>query len=165
MIIKDSLSAKSKDGLSEVRSLAQKIPTKISAEFSHVLELIRARDDEIMIVSGGFVELIMPLARALEIDKVVGNEFVFSATGDFVGLKQSVLTDNHGKAKILAAEKNNFTEIIMIGDGITDAETKTAGVADQFWAYTEHQRREPVVALADREIADMSKLVQVLAEM
>jgi len=47
----------------------------------------------------------------------------------------------------------------MVGDGWNDAEVGLAGAADRFYAFTEIQRRDKVVAVADAEASSMDELL------
>ena len=122
-------------------------------------DFFRDHAEQIVIVSGGFREVIAGVAKALGIgpDRIVANDLVYD--GDRVtGVADSHLLDPFGKAGALKA-LDLPGPVIMVGDGWTDAEVKQAGVADRFYAFTEVVRRDRVVAAADAEVRSIDELL------
>lgn len=115
----------------------------------------------IFIVSGGFNELIYPVSDFLGIARnhVFANQFIFDENKNVVGInEESFLAHSGGKAKCIDSLKL-YGEIIMIGDGMTDAEVKDALPNVRFFAYIEHVKREKVIAKADRIIESFEDLI------
>lgn len=117
----------------------------------------------IYIVTGGFREFVMPVARKLGIDErhVMANEFVYDKEGEFVtGYKTSnPLSQPKGKAKAILS-LNLRGIVYMIGDGYTDYEAKKYGAADMFIAYTENIKRERAVSFADATATNFEELMK-----
>jgi D-3-phosphoglycerate dehydrogenase len=108
--------------------------------------------DNIYVVSGGFSDYIIPVVEELGIAKshVFANKFIYDAKGVITGFDDTALLSKpKGKvAQVAALELPG--PIIMIGDGFTDYEVRASGLADEFWAFTQHVSRPSVVQRADR---------------
>ncbi|WP_421976529.1 phosphoglycerate dehydrogenase [Roseivirga seohaensis] len=103
------------------------------------------------IISNGFKEFIVPVVTkfGIKADHVFANDMVFDTEGNIIDLnRNNVLSINGGKVKQIEALKLKG-QINMIGDGYTDYEVRQAGMANNFYAYTENVEREPVKKHAD----------------
>ena len=103
------------------------------------------------IISNGFKEFIVPVVTkfGIKADHVFANDMVFDEDGNIIDLnRNNVLSINGGKVKQIEALKLKG-QINMIGDGYTDYEVRQAGMANNFYAYTENIEREPVKKHAD----------------
>tara|TARA_R110000796_G_scaffold71409_5_gene162221 strand:+ start:91599 stop:93503 length:1905 start_codon:yes stop_codon:yes gene_type:complete len=103
------------------------------------------------IISNGFKEFIVPVVTkfGIKADHVFANDMVFDEDGNIIDLnRDNVLSINGGKVKQIEALKLKG-QINMIGDGYTDYEVRKAGMANNFYAYTENVEREPVKKHAD----------------
>lgn len=81
-----------------------------------------------VILSGGFAPLIRPLARLLGIGHVEAVPLFLDADGNYVGYGSDYpTTRNLGKNEIIREWKQALLpeKVIMIGDGISDLETKS----------------------------------------
>lgn len=127
-------------------------------------EVIQQHARQCFIVSGGFVEIIYPIMEpfGFSLNQIFANEFVWDENNNLIGANQSnPLAKEKGKAILLASLKLS-DHIIMIGDGYTDYEVKAAGVANEFWAYTENVSRPEVTQVADKEVKDFNRCIQLL---
>jgi phosphoserine phosphatase len=113
---------------------------------------------DLVMVSGGLREAILPLAVELGIpeQKVHAVAVFFSPDGGYAGFDDhSPFTQQGGKRS--AVQKMNLGEpILAVGDGMTDAEMKS--VVGAFAAFTGFTRRLPVIDLADYVIEDFYQL-------
>lgn len=119
-----------------------------------------ANANRIYIVSGGFNELIYPVSDFLGIARnhVFANQFILDENQNVVGVNtDSFLAHSGGKARCIDS-LNLEGEIYMIGDGMTDAEVKDTLPHVLFYAYTEHVKREKVLAKADKIIQDLDTI-------
>lgn len=116
--------------------------------------------DRIYVVSGGFEEYIRPVIASLGLlpDNVYANRFTYDATRAINGFDTSRHTSKVGgkAAQVRALEFDGH--VVAIGDGYTDYEIKSAGEADQFWAYIEHVMRPTVTAKADRVLKSFAEV-------
>lgn len=116
--------------------------------------------ERIVIVSGGFREVIAPVGVELGVapDRVLANDLTYDPEGRVTGVEPSPLLADRGKA--LALDGLNLTgPVVMVGDGWTDAEVKLSGRADRFYAFTEIVRRPRVVEAADAEAASLDEIL------
>jgi len=108
------------------------------------LRFFRENADRIVILSGGFREIIAPLAAHLHIppEQVLCNDLLYDAEGRVAGVdERNPLSQAGGKPVVIRA-LGLPGPVVMIGDGWTDAEVRLDGAADRFHAFTEIVRRE-----------------------
>ena len=144
-----------------VATLADRILEEGTPSVRRNLRFFQDNADRIMILSGGFREIIAPIAQRLGVaaDRVFCNDLIYDADDRVVGVDESnPLSRAGGKPEVIQTLKLTGP-VVMIGDGWTDAEVKLAGAADRFYAYTEIVRREAVVAAADAEVPSMDELL------
>ncbi|MBI4093880.1 HAD-IB family phosphatase [Candidatus Kaiserbacteria bacterium] len=146
-----------------VREVAARMVKHITPSFLAHKRFFTEHRDRIYVISGGFEEIIFPVADALGIDRshVLANAFVYDAGG--------VASVDHGRSSAHAAGKARAVEEagvlqprVIIGDGWTDYEIRKRGAADAFIAYIEHVKRAKVVAKADAVAASFDDLLQLL---
>ena len=135
-----------------VRVLAARAPSRLAPSVARNLETLRRQADRLVIVSGGFREVIGPVAEMLGVppDRVLANDLTYDREGKVTGVMPGPILQPQGKGVAIRA-LNLAGRVVMIGDGWTDAEVKLVGVADRFIAFTEIVRRDPVVAAADMQ--------------
>jgi D-3-phosphoglycerate dehydrogenase len=141
-----------------VAAVAAEAGARLASSVARNRAFFRDHADRIAIVSGGFDEVIAPVAEALGIapDRVVANTLTYDAEGRVTGVADSPLLQPRGKALALQSMPR---PLVMIGDGWTDQEVRQAGVADRFYAFTEVVRRDPVVAAADAEVRSLDEVL------
>lgn len=135
---------------------------------------LQARGVAIYLISGGFRELILPIAKYLGIspDNVFANRMTWQwddETGEptrLVGFDVAEPTaHNQGKPQAIRRirQRSPYTTLTMIGDGITDLEAvQMTGGADLFIGYGGVVVRPAVAASADWFIYDYDLLVDAL---
>jgi D-3-phosphoglycerate dehydrogenase len=134
-----------------IEELVALLRTKVSDSFQRNKEFLTENADQIFIVSSGFKEFIVPVATELGIHPghVYANEFVFDELGNIVGIDENnVLSMDGGKIKLLSSLKLEG-DVYAIGDGYTDYELKSSGLANRFYAFTENVERPRVLAVAE----------------
>ncbi len=132
-------------------ALVRKLRRKISTSISRNKEFFKTYADDIYIVSCGFKEFIDPIMANYKIpsERIFANTFEYSRTGKINGFdRENDLSKPDGKIDQL--KKMNLPgEIHMIGDGFSDYQTKAAGIAHKFYAFTENVERENILDKAD----------------
>lgn len=120
--------------------------------------------DNIYIVSGGFADYILPVARELGIpaSHVFANRFIYDEAGKITGFDDSLPMSRPGGKALQVAQLELPDPVVMIGDGMTDYEVRARGSADEFWVFTQHVARPAVVERADRVLGSFEEL-EVLA--
>jgi len=144
-----------------VQALADRILDEGTPSVRRNLRFFNENAANIIILSGGFREIIAPVAERLGVspDRVICNDFVYDADGRVIGVDGSnPLSEENGKPKVIKA-LGLTGPVVMVGDGWNDAEVKLAGAADRFYAFTEIARREKVVAVADGEARSIDELL------
>ncbi len=133
----------------------------ISPSFIENIDWLKKYRDNILIFSGGFKDMIKPVAVKLGLKKenIYANELIFK-NGNFKGVNENSLLSRSGgklnQAKQLGLKEN----LIMVGDGITDWEIKKLGDQVTFFAYTENVSRKNVVKKADFEANNFDEVIK-----
>ncbi|MES2835645.1 MAG: phosphoglycerate dehydrogenase [Pseudomonadota bacterium] len=143
-----------------VETLAARAVDALAPSIARNRAFFRDNAASIVIVSGGFREVIAPVAAELGValDRVLANDLTYDSDGRATGVEVSLLLADRGKA--LALDTLNLTgPVVMVGDGWTDAEVKLAGRADRFYAFTEIVRRPRAVEAADAEAASLDEIL------
>ena len=144
-----------------VEALADRILDEGTPSVRRNLRFFQENAANIVIISGGFREIIAPVAERLGVspDRVLCNDLMYDAEGRVTGADDAnPLAHADGKSKAIASLKLPHP-IVMVGDGWNDAEVKLSGAADRFYAYTEVVRRPKVVEVADAEAPSMDELL------
>lgn len=146
--------AMSKIHTSHVTSLQQEIVSHTSPSIIAARDFFRTYAHDIFIVSGGFEELIFPVATWLGIshDHVFANRFVYDSEGFVQDIDWTRKTSRSGGKADVVRSLTLPGVIFVLGDGVTDCDIVRAGAADYFIVYTEHVRRESMIALAHAEM-------------
>jgi phosphoserine phosphatase len=116
-----------------------------------------------IILSGGFKRLIEPLAVVLGIERIEAVPLDLDEDGNYVKFDTSYPTTyNGGKPEIIAKLKEEFSpeRIIMVGDGVSDLETKPK--VDLFIGYGKYTDREKVREGADYFIYSLADLLEII---
>lgn len=137
-----------------------------------IREVIKAFHDQgtvVYLVSGGFVNMLNPLAKELNIpyENVYGNEILFDEKGAYSGFNKNAPTcSSGGKPKVLSMmkRKHGYKTMFMFGDGATDLEARTQGPASVFIGYGGMQVREKVKKGSDWFVKSFSEVLDVLKE-
>ena len=112
------------------------------------------------IISGGFREIIQPVADILKIpfEKVFAINLIFDQQFEhFILDNENPLAHNKGKSHVI--NQLDFKENqIMIGDGYTDLEVKLENPKIKFYAYTEVVYRNNIVIQADKVVSNLNEL-------
>jgi phosphoserine phosphatase len=141
-------------------------PFQLTPHIEKLVILLRSLGKQIFLVSGGFVQMIYPVADQLEIQRshVIANVLLFDQdTGAFAGFDEDQPTSRTGGKNIAVSRiKADFkvNKLVMIGDGVTDME---ADAADAFIGFGGVCARDAVKAGADWFITDFDELIKILS--
>lgn len=153
---------------------------RIVPGIKELIQELQARNIEVFLISGGFRELILPVADLLKIprENIFANRFVYMADDariddDMVpdmirvtGFDPSQVTSREGgkpEAIRQIRSKKPLQTVVMIGDGITDLEAaEDEGGADLFVGYGGVVARERVKQGADWWVTDYQELIDSL---
>ncbi|XP_018449166.1 phosphoserine phosphatase, chloroplastic-like isoform X3 [Raphanus sativus] len=153
--------------LSKVDEYLQKTPPRLSPGIEELVKKLRANKIDVYLISGGFRQMINPVASILGIprENIFANNLLFGKSGEFVGFDDKEPTSRSGgKAKAVQQIRKGrlYKTMAMIGDGATDLEARQPGGADLFICYAGVQLREAVAAQADWLIFSFEPLINSL---
>ena len=144
-----------------VLALADRILDEGTPSVRRNLRFFNENAANIIILSGGFREIIAPVAERLGVspDRVICNDLIYDAEGRVTGVDDAnPLSHENGKPTVIKA-LGLKGPVVMVGDGWNDAEVKLGGAADRFYAFTEIARRDKVVAVAYAEAKSIDELL------
>jgi phosphoserine phosphatase len=147
-----------KPTLPEVQQLGEVYIERIAPGAVETIAVLRAHGVEVVMVSGGLRQAILPLARQLGVDeeKVHAVSVFFDQDGAYAGFDDaSLLTRQSGK-RTLVGQMHLKGPILAVGDGMTDLEIKS--VVQGFAAFTGFTRRDPVIEQADYVVENFDQL-------
>jgi len=132
-----------------------------------VVQMFHKQGTDVYLVSGGFKNMLYPLAFELHIpqDKVYANEVLFDGDGNYAGFDRSNPTAaSGGKPRVLKMmkRKHGYKTMIMFGDGATDMDARTQGPAAAFIGYGGVTVRPNIQAGADWFITSFQQILDVL---
>lgn len=148
---------------SHLERLIASLKAKVSDSVKRNRVFFEKYADNILIISSGFKEFIVPVVSEYGIkpENVYANEFLFDEKGNIIGFRNDIpLAHNNGKVTQLA-ELNLQGEVYVIGDGYTDYEMRKAGLANSFYAFTENVVRESVTGIADHVTPSLDEFLYV----
>ena len=131
--------------------LVNKLKTKVSDSIVRNEAFFRKNGEDIIIMSNGFKDFIVPIVTEYGVleSNVYANTFTFNEKGEISGFdKSNPLAGDNGKVKLMKELKLDG-DVFVIGDGYTDYQIREAGLASQFYAFTENVNREHVASKAD----------------
>ncbi len=134
-----------------LKQLITHLKKKVSTSFSRNTIFFKNHQDEVLIVSGGFKEFIIPVVTEYYIKKenIYANTFVFDDDGNIIGYdRNNPLSQEGGKVKLLR-QMDLPGDIYGIGDGYSDFQLKESGIIKKFFAFTENIERKSVAEKAD----------------
>lgn len=131
------------------------LKNKISASFVKNKNWLKAHANNIFILSGGFKEIIVPIAAEFNIaqNQVYANEFIYDQEPNshkIIGIDQdNYLAHDNGKAKATEIFLQPAESAVILGDGYNDFLLKKSGLVQQFYLYTENIHRKNLDQYAD----------------
>jgi HAD superfamily phosphoserine phosphatase-like hydrolase len=146
----------------EIDELALRYESSLAPGAPATIDRLRDAKVQLVIVSGGILQAILPAARTLGFEDadVHAVPMKFDARGDYAGFdNSSPLATQRGKVDVVRA-LSLPRPLLAVGDGATDA--ALLPVVDTFAAFTAFVRREPVVAVAGCELRSFHELLELV---
>lgn len=142
-------------------------PHMLSRGIAELLEALKEKNILVFLVSGGFRQIIHPLAESLDIpvSQVFANNLLFDGSGNYTGFDPEEFTSRSGgkKEAVVHIKKNwGLKTVVMVGDGATDAEAKDPSGADLFIGYGGTVFREGVAKRSDWYIMEIKEITEKL---
>lgn len=130
-----------------------------------VVELLHERGTHVYLISGGFRQMIDPIATTLGIplERVYANNILFDTHGEYESFDaQEPTSRDGGKAAViqLLKDKHGYDKVVMFGDGATDMQARPP--AEAFIGYGGVVVRDAVKIGADWFIMDFSEIISEL---
>ncbi|XP_014254272.1 phosphoserine phosphatase [Cimex lectularius] len=168
MSFRDSLSMRLniiRPSMSTIQDFIRTHPPTLSPNLKSLVNVLHRKGVPVYLISGGFRSIISPVALQLNIplENVFANKMKFFFNGEFAGFDENEPTSsNGGKAKVINYLKNKYayTNLVMIGDGATDAEA--CPPADAFIGYGGNVVREEVKQKSEWFVTDFKELIDEL---
>jgi len=150
-----------------VNDFVRSNPPKLSPGVKELIHTLQSKGKTVFLVSGGFRQMIEPVADALNIphSNIYANRLLFNESGDFVEFDKTEFTsESGGKANAIVhlKEKYGYEKIVMMGDGATDLEARKDGGADMFIGYGGVSVRNIVAENADWFLLEFNPLLEAL---
>ncbi|CAM1329381.1 PSPH (predicted) [Pycnogonum litorale] len=154
-----------KPSLKTIQQFLDQHPPTLTPGASELVENLQRYKKNIYLITGGIESLVKPVAEVLNIpmDHVFCNELIFGSDGQYITFDDNKSTcRSRGKVDAIQEIRslNTNKKIVMIGDGITDLETKP--FVDLFIGFGGNQEREVVKTGSSWYIYDFSELVNEL---
>lgn len=152
----------------QIESCLRDHPFRLTDGIPELMQLLQLYHKEIYLISGGFRIMIEPIAKQLNIDPkthVIANNILFDSDLLYHGFDTNEYTSQDmGKPKaiqsIIDTDPIRYRKIVMIGDGMTDAQTKPP--ATTFIGFGGVVVRANVQQAADWFITDFQDLIHLL---
>ena len=136
----------------QVKDCLKLHPLEFTPQMKDLMFNLHSKGKTVFLVSGGFRQMIHPLAEELDIPitRVFANNILFDSQGKYAGFDVAEPTSRAGgKAKVVQHVKQElgFPTVVMVGDGATDMEARPP--ADAFVGFGGVVVRESVKKGAD----------------
>lgn len=143
----------------DVAALEKEYLLRVAPDAFRAISAMNESGLNVHLISGGLLPAIEGVAHSAGIDdgNVHAVGIYFADDGTYSSFESdSPLTRQSGKKDVVAALRLE-APVLMVGDGMTDAEVRP--VVDAFAAFTGFVRREAVVAQADYEVSSFDELL------
>ncbi len=131
----------------DIEALSRQYLANLAPGCVEVVSAMREAGVDVVLVSGGLLQAIEPLASELGVTRLRAVDIRFDAEGEYASFDaSSPLTTTQGKAMVVESLRL-ARPILAMGDGSTDVAMKP--VADTFAAFTGFAARPNVIAEAN----------------
>lgn len=116
-----------------------------------------------LIVSGGYTQVIEPLARHLGIERIEAVPLRFDAQGNYAGFEPHPAARRGGKPEIVRRLRAELkpARVVLVGDGASDLEAKPE--LDLFIGFGRYAARPAVRAGADAFVGSLAEIMPLVA--
>uniref|UniRef100_A0A7S0V9Q1 phosphoserine phosphatase n=1 Tax=Polytomella parva TaxID=51329 RepID=A0A7S0V9Q1_9CHLO len=154
---------------SDIEKFLKEHPHRITKNIPELVSLLRSRGQKVFLVSGGFRQIIHPLADLLDIprEQVFANNILFNENGDYAGFDDKEFTcRSGGKPAAIRHIKSAFSlkKVVMVGDGATDLEARLEGAAELFIGYGGVVVRPKIAEKADWYVMQIADIIEQLKD-
>ncbi len=154
-----------KPSIENLENIQKEHPLQFTHRLKELIEILHKKGKNIYLVSGGFRQMINPIALQLgiSVSNIYANNLFFTEDGEYNGFDTNEPTSKDGgKAKVIQEliDKYDYKCVIMIGDGATDMQARPPAKA--FIGYGGIIEREKVKNGADWFIKDFNEILSIL---
>ncbi len=154
-----------KPSIENLENIQKEHPLQFTPRLEALIEILHKKGKNIYLVSGGFRQMINPIALQLgiSISNIYANNLFFTEDGEYNGFDTNEPTSKDGgKAKVVQEliDKYDYKCVIMIRDGATDMQARPPAKA--FIGYGGIIEREKVKNGADWFIKDFNEILSIL---
>ncbi|GAB4816696.1 hypothetical protein N2152v2_003742 [Parachlorella kessleri] len=142
-------------------------PPRLSKGITELVSRLRQRDVGVFLVSGGFHQVIDPIADLLGIPRahVFANTILYNEDGSYAGFDAQEFTSRSGgKAEAVRHIRavHGLQRVVAVGDGATDLEARQPGGAEIFIGYGGAVFRPNIAEQADWYVTDIHEILAAL---
>ena len=148
----------------DIKRISSELSKEVSPSIKKNKLFIKKYSSNILIFSGGFKEIIIPIVSEYGINEkqIFANQFIYDSIGNVIGIdKNNNMSKKSGKVLMIKALKL-FGKIDVIGDGFTDYEIKKSGLASNFYAFIENINREKISQLSDKALNSFDDYINIV---
>lgn len=154
-----------KPGIRDIQNCLEAHPFELTPGVQALVQTLHDRDVKVFLISGGFRNMIAPVADQLGIPshRIYANTILFDEEGKYVGFDPEEYTSRDGgKAVVIQRIKADlgYDPIVMIGDGVTDLQSRPH--SDAFIGFGGVVEREVVKEEADWFVTDFNEILEEL---
>ena len=147
----------------DVAAVGRQYVERIEPSALETIAQLKATGWTPVILSGGFRQIIEPLAAYLGVDRIEAVDLHFNADGGYTGYDEGFpTTRSGGKPERILELKREFlpNRTVMVGDGVSDLEAKP--VVDLFVGFGRYTERAKVKTGAHAFIYSLAELPALL---
>ena len=148
----------------DIKQISSELSKEVSPSIKKNKLFIKKNSSNILIFSGGFKEIIIPIVSEYGINEkqIFANQFIYDSNDNVIGIdKNNNMSKKGGKVLMIKALKLSG-EIDVIGDGFTDYEIKKSGLASNFYAFIENINREKINQLSDKALNSFDDYINIV---
>jgi len=150
----------------DIKQISSELSKEVSPSIKKNKLFIKKNSSNILIFSGGFKEIIIPIVSEYGINEkqIFANQFIYDSNGNVIGIdKNNNMSKKSGKVLMIKALKLSG-KIDVIGDGFTDYEIKKSGLASNFYAFIENINREKINQLSDKALNSFDDYINIVKD-
>ncbi|MDC0865718.1 HAD-IB family phosphatase [bacterium] len=148
----------------DIKQISSELSKEVSLSIKKNKLFIKKNSSNILIFSGGFKEIIIPIVSEYGINEkqIFANQFIYDSNDNVIGIdKNNNMSKKSGKVLMIKALKLSG-KIDVIGDGFTDYEIKKSGLASNFYAFIENINREKINQLSDKALNSFDDYINIV---
>jgi HAD superfamily phosphoserine phosphatase-like hydrolase len=133
-----------------IEEISQNISSSITPGMKSIIDFCHTKGMQVFFVSGGFLDVLLPVAKILGISKenCFGNTFLFDDHEYVCGIdEKNPLSTGSGKSVVIESIASRFSPkpiTILVGDGANDLRVFEIGKVDFFLGFGKNIVREEV---------------------